>query len=119
MTALVHRYGMDGGGQQWQKPVEGAPRLTPRVQQQDRRSGGGAGRHVRKGYAGCEVKLANALALVHVSTLATHDLAAQTSSSTLLVIGKVAPSRQVRKLISAMRDAFDVVVGLSLLVNHL
>lgn len=83
MTALVHRYAMDGDWQQWQKPVEGAPRLTPRMQQQDRRSGDGAGRHVRKGYAGREVKLADALALVHVSTLAIHDLAAQTSSTTL------------------------------------
>ena len=49
-------------GTQWQKPVEGVPRLTPRMQQQDRRSGDGAGRHVRKGYAGREVKLADALA---------------------------------------------------------
>jgi len=46
-----------------------------------------AGRDVRKGYAGCEVTSADALALVHVSTLATHHLAAQTSSSTLPVIG--------------------------------
>lgn len=83
MTALVHRYGTDRDWQQWQKAVEGAPRLTPRMQQQDRRTGNEAGRHVRKGYAGCEVKMAVAVALVHVSTLALHRLAGQTSSSTL------------------------------------
>ncbi len=32
MTALVNRDGMDGDGQQRQEPVEGAQRLTSRVQ---------------------------------------------------------------------------------------
>ena len=76
MTALVHGHGMDGDRQQRQEPVERAARLTPRMQEENRRSGNGAGRHVRKGDAGCEVKLADASALVHISTLATGVLTA-------------------------------------------
>ena len=46
-----------------------------------RRSGGGAARHVRQGYIGREVNLADVFALVHEPTLATLDSVAQMSAT--------------------------------------
>jgi len=70
VTALVQRHGMDSARQQRQQPVEGTPRLTPRVQQHNRHRGGRTGRDIGNGHPGCQANVADARLLVHSSTLA-------------------------------------------------
>ena len=81
VTALVHRHGIDSARQQRQQPVEGTPRLTPRVQQHNRRRGGRTGRDIGNGHPGCQANVADARLLVHSSTLARTGSGLQTSRS--------------------------------------
>ena len=74
VTAQIHRHGMDSARQQRQQPIKGTPRLTPGVQQHDRRRGGRAGQDIGNAHPGCQLNPANAQPLAHLSTLTPADI---------------------------------------------
>ena len=70
VTAQIHRHGTDRARQQRQQPVKRTPRLTPGVQQHDRRRGGRAGANIRNAHPSRQPNPANTRPLAHPSTLA-------------------------------------------------